>query len=177
MLKQVSLLLLLLFSLSMLGCSDDRTLILPLSSDEPIYGATVGTNLGDLIISVQGQKYNVTNMEAGLLNGFTFNETGNGELKVLRDGTYNLNYGLSFTSGDDSKYILGVAINGISNNDCHAQLFLNSDNAGIINVQSCLFELNSNDKINLQIENINNTNNIYIHNVGLTVMRLGDLIE
>jgi len=175
MLKRVSILLILLLSLSMLGCADDRTLIIPLNSDNFIYGSTHGENVGSIIISIQGQYYNLTNLQGGLSNGFNFNETGSAELKPLTSGTYLLNSGLSFNSGANTVFSTGVAINGVLNTDCQRLINLGSvGGIGSISIPSCIIELNSGDKLTLQMANINNTDDIFIYQASLTALRLGD---
>jgi len=162
--------LLLLLCLSLLSCSDQRTLIIP-SSNSLIYGSTYGEDLL-LTISTNNTYYNVTTIQTGLLNGFTFNETGEGELKALYSGNYKLDSSWSFNGGANTEYHIRIAVNGIATK-CQGERKVGTGNdVGSATTVPCIVTLRVNDKITLQVENIDNTNNVNIHDVGLTALRL-----
>jgi len=140
-----------------------------------IYGSVYGNELGDITITSLGAYYNVTGLSQGLLNGFSFNTTGQDELTALVSGTYKIDSGWSFSGSANTEYHIRIAKNGVNADNCHGQRKIGTGgDVGSASTAPCLVALTIGDKINIQIENVDNSNNAFIHDVGMTVWRIGN---
>ena len=140
-----------------------------------IFGSTTGNELGDIIISSSGVYYNITTVTKGLLNGFDFNESGNGEIGALVAGIYKLDSGWSFSGSANTEYHLRLAVNGLPADNCHAQRKIGTGaDVGSATTAPCFVRLEVGDEVTAQIENVDNVNNAEVHDIGLTAVREGN---
>lgn len=138
-----------------------------------LYGSVWGDEIGDVIISFSDLYYNVTAVEAGELKGFIFNKSGFGGLTATKKGFYEVNSGWSFSGGANTEYHLRVSVNNDAVANCHAQRKIGTGgDVGSASTAPCIVFLKKNDVVGLQIENTVNINNAFIHDVGLTIVRL-----
>lgn len=148
----------------------------PIGLESPVYGSVFGNEIGDVIIGSSMVYFNVTNTTAGILKGFTFNESGVGGLTAQFPGVYQIESGWSFSGGPNTEYHLSVSKNGIKADNCHAQRKIGpGGDVGSASTAPCLVFVNVGDVLHLSIENIENTVDAKIHDIGMIVIRVGNL--
>ena len=128
-------------------------------------------------IADAGTYYNLTNMSAGDLNGFTFTEggaNGGSYLTAQVAGLYLVNFGISF-SAETAGGLYGIGVTHNWDVSKHRECYSRSDakiTVGHVGV-TCLMDLLVGDNIVAQIENENAVRDIYIHTINLNAVRVG----
>ena len=122
--------------------------------------------------------YNITNLVAGDLNGFTFTDGGavtGTYLTAKISGLYKACLTMSFLSQANGG-LYGVAVvhnyNVSKHRDCYARREAATavGNVGVC----CLIDLDDGDNVSIQAENENTNRDMLIHTVNLNLFRVGD---
>ena len=131
-------------------------------------------------ISTANIYYNLTSLSSGALNGFNFTSktgvNGGSYLTALKAGTYQIHADISAEAlASTALYSMAVVKNfNVSNSEnCYARRDIGTD-VGSFSVSCFLTDIAIGDKINLQIENEENTNDIKFHTVNMILARVGD---
>ncbi|HUV84788.1 MAG TPA: hypothetical protein VMV86_03715, partial [Methanosarcinales archaeon] len=125
--------------------------------------------------------YNLTNLRAGNLNGFTFTSAteanGGSYLTAYIEGLYKIDASISF-KGQTAGGLHGIGVvknfKVADNRQCYARRKATGlvGNVGI----TCMMNLAAGDKINMQIEDeVDPVKDIFIHTVNLNLIRIGDI--
>ena len=140
-----------------------------------IYGNLNGHDAGTIVIDSSLVYHNITNISISRNNGFIFNQSGEGELTAQFDGTYRIQSGWSFSGQANTEYHIAVGINWVGNIECHGERKIGTGgDVGSAVTSPCTLEINAGDKINLMIENVDNTANAVISDIGLNILRVGN---
>lgn len=129
----------------------------------------VTENLNSTIITVAGVYVDIEVFDEGLTNNMTYN---NSALIADLNGTYKLDYAITFIDSNNRNYKSTVGINGNATNKCVAARRLQSNDFGNIG-STCILSLVAGDNITLQIQNIGFTDNVIITDGNLNMMKLG----
>lgn len=148
----------------------------------PIYGEMWNyTKAGKpylFVISQAGIYYNLTDLRAGDLNGFIFeNNTqlnGGSNLIAQVSGLYSVSFSISFNGANaGGLYGFSVSHNHEPDNhrECYARRTAKTDvgNVGI----NCIIDLDVGDIVSIGIENELADKNIVVHTVNLNLVRIG----
>jgi len=122
-----------------------------------------------IVITDPDTYYPLTDSNAGLLNGFTFED---GNLTADYNGVYLIVSQWSFSGSTNNEYHLSLNINGVQESKCHAERQMESGDVGSASY-TCLVTLNTGDNITPIIENITSGNNATIHDFELTIHNVG----
>jgi len=124
--------------------------------------------------------YNLTNMTAGELNGFTFTR-GDPErgsyLTAQVEGMYHANFAISFLSENVGGLYSAAIVQNYDvtmHRDCYSRRAAATavGNMGVV----CIIDLNKGDNVSIQVENENTNRDMIIHSVNINLVRIGDLI-
>lgn len=122
--------------------------------------------------AVQNKWYNFTNVNCGLLNGFTCNAT-TGTLTALYDGIYKVNAMGNGDDGNNQIFEMGVAVNNVIQNNT-----ITSDEtaAGLRTSMNSFgrIELKVGDKVNLQLRDMTSSTTGTLYNVNILIDRSGN---
>jgi hypothetical protein len=139
------------------------------------YGGMYADDITEVIDVINsGQYYPMTaNMSTGLVSGFTFQNSC--ELKCLIAGNYNINWGMSLSSGNNKHLegavmVNGTAVAGAGKGSAH------TPGAGdeVHVTGSGGITLAVNDVIKLCVENETDTTDITVHSASLFLSKLPD---
>lgn len=122
----------------------------------------------------KGNFTNITGLIAGSTNGMQFAEGG---LVALRDGTYKIDYGVSFAGGNSDDYKFTVGVNGAGMNGSKCTTYRTTSNNALGNTgTSCILSLSFGDLLTLMVQDYASgaVTDPEIVNVGFTVQSLGD---
>ena len=123
--------------------------------------------------------YNLTGLQAGQLNGFTFTGSdmagGGSYLAAQHSGIYKLSAHVSFSAtATGGQYGIGIFRNfaPAPNRDCYARV---GGTTAVTSVPiACIISMNAGDKINLQYDDETNPpKNITIYTANMNLVRIG----
>jgi len=144
-----------------------------------IWNYTSNATAWEFLVDSVDVYYNLTNLSAGDLDGFTFisssQEEGGDYLITKFSGTYLISFSSSFAADGKGLYSLGVAKNFDINNcrDCYARRSISSpDVVGNIGI-TCILSLEVGDTLNIVVEvETSPIKHLDFHTVNLNVVRI-----
>ena len=132
------------------------------------------------VITNSGYYYNMTNMSASYMRGMNFTannrQNGGSYFTIIKEGLYQVNFGMSAQFGNNGEYGFGVQRNFQNIEQytykCYIRLIGTGRTEPIYG--SCLLYLDYNDKINLAIDDEQApAQSIIIKNLQLNLIRIG----
>lgn len=137
--------------------------------------ASLGNNAtGTIAIPVQNVYYNITNVSLRTINGFQFNTTGYNDLTVIYNGLYKPDSGGDFSGGANTEYHIRISVNNKAS-ACHSGRKIGTGgDLGYAATVPCFLYLHEGDVLQLQIENVDNTNSITYKDIGFTIFKIGE---
>lgn len=170
------LLIVILFSMLMLGCTSTRTLLIPSSgvnmtyAEGYYYNSTGGGTPYTIDLVSTNTNYNLTRWTAGEYNGFTFEDNG---VTVNYDGLYQLSGSITFIGGND-EYAFTMAKDNTPVSKCGMGITATSTQRKNVAL-TCLVELNAGEHLNLQVMDKNTpVTDVDIYKVNLNIIKVSD---
>ncbi len=111
----------------------------------------------------------IAGIQTGSFRNTLVNDTN---ITVQIEGTYLVNYSISFSNANNVNYTSGILLNGVIQSNGQSDRRLAANDTGNM-AGTAIFSLNPGDNVSMGIANISNTSNVVVGSTNLTITYIG----